>query len=1036
MASSDPEKEEAAAATASSPANQSSSSAAAAAENKKQILEAAAMSRENFLRRLEEDQEKQQQPLQQQEGGQQQESNKKASSVELKSPPEDIVKLAQEAGLVAPGESVQKAQTSGVEENEKKCLAAEGGKDEGKMNEEMKLKKAAAADKSHMPSESSSDDKHLVSTVQVMKGGTFRGRINVVSKDKTPYPSSSPTPTGDQLLIDYLSKYCESSSSPTSIAESDPSNWIQDVDPSSLAYLKSLAGIQDETTSCNDFNNSNNNNSLGVYNAQTSFNNNMGLGGPPVNRIDSAYSMYSAKSSSEMEDHCYNAFIVHTPAKNEPCKTYECIVPKGVITGQPFNLKAGGVAVRVVCPKDAKVGSKIRFHLPLRLFKEQQQQQQEGGKKKNSPPSPDQVESQHLDEWTQDEIEMMQQQGGVYPHPSSFGGVPNYESQGGMGMTPSGCGGGSGWSSMYNNNYQGFVAPPLPSTATMAESRTTEAGSSLGHDSAATSAAAGKPKEDEEPKTTTDGKSKGSGLSSKQSSMTTSEDVQNRMLSLIENQQFQMQEMQARLDALGGMMAGMEQDVRFVRSTNNHQTYSNNRYNQPYGQGYGGGVGGGGGAPVQGYKVFGGLFGGGARLSQHQPPPMGQQRYFGDANYQQPPPPVGYNNLPVIPTQPTQQQQPVFTGPFAQQAQPERQHQQEQQPRQQPAPASAMDAPNPLQQGAAANNTNIAQQQLVPAHERAVEIPMNQGIFFPLFVMLFQFLFSIPGQVRSLLLSTGPGRVYVHLRDEAIDRRAFANVDLSSIIKLLVMLLIFTGRVGRNENNGGRPRRNGVVNQEAENGMLAPLLAYAASLLQRVVDYWNGHRVHTLVLAAVVAFLIQVGLMSFLYEVLWVERGELWNVWLGRENEEEDEGENDLADDADGQGGNIGDAAQEGGNNPAAPGRRQIRVANGRPAQAANPHGGLIRRGPNNGGFFHDIQCLLLSFLLSLIPNWRPEEAAQEFQVTSEDDEQQQQQETIEGADQAGEQSGQQFDGEQDATGADEQPAQEGEGGNNEDAAD
>ena len=32
----------------------------------------------------------------------------------------------------------------------------------------------------------------------------------------------------------------------------------------------------------------------------------------------------------------------------------------------------------------------------------------------------------------------------------------------------------------------------------------------------------------------------------------------------------------------------------------------------------------------------------------------------------------------------------------------------------------------------------------------------------------------------------------------------------------------------------------------------------------------------------------------------------------------------------------------------------------------------MIRRGPNNGGFLHDVQCLILSFFLSLIPAWRP----------------------------------------------------------------
>jgi hypothetical protein len=41
----------------------------------------------------------------------------------------------------------------------------------------------------------------------------------------------------------------------------------------------------------------------------------------------------------------------------------------------------------------------------------------------------------------------------------------------------------------------------------------------------------------------------------------------------------------------------------------------------------------------------------------------------------------------------------------------------------------------------------------------------------------------------------------------------------------------------------------------------------------------------------------------------------------------------------------------------------------------APPGGGMIRRGPNNGGFLHDVQCLIVSFFLSLVPAWRPEEA-------------------------------------------------------------
>ena len=82
------------------------------------------------------------------------------------------------------------------------------------------------------------------------------------------------------------------------------------------------------------------------------------------------------------------------------------------------------------------------------------------------------------------------------------------------------------------------------------------------------------------------------------------------------------------------------------------------------------------------------------------------------------------------------------------------------------------------------------------------------GIFFPLFVMLFNFIVSLPRRVRALLLNTGPGRVYAHLREQAIERRAFANVDFGSIMKLVVMLLIFSGRVGGGGDSGGGGGRN------------------------------------------------------------------------------------------------------------------------------------------------------------------------------------------------------------------------------------
>jgi hypothetical protein len=243
-----------------------------------------------------------------------------------------------------------------------------------------------------------------------------------------------------------------------------------------------------------------------------------------------------------------------------------------------------------------------------------------------------------------------------------------------------------------------------------------------------------------------------------------------------------------------------------------------------------------------------------------------------------------------------------------------------------------------------------------------------------------------------------------------VERRAFANIDLGSIMKLLIMLLIFAGRAGRNNNNNNnRNRRNNGGQQEAveEFGMMT----YAQQLLSAFIEFWNGHRVHTLVLASFIAFLIQVGLMSFLYDVLWVERGELLDAWLGR-GAAADVGNDDEVEAEGGDGGGGNDnvaprranaandanpvaAARGGGDGPnAQPAERPAAVA----GAADHPHhGGMIRRGPNNGGFFHDVYCLIFSFLLSLIPAWRPEEAAQEPESQEEEAEGQQPE-----ADQAG----------------------------------
>lgn len=412
--------------------------------------------------------------------------------------------------------------------------------------------------------------------------------------------------------------------------------------------------------------------------------------------------------------------------------------------------------------------------------------------------------------------------------------------------------------------------------------------------------------------------------------------LQHRMLNLIESQQSQMYEMQARLDALGGMMAQMEQDMRYL-------TVQRPQQQRGWGQQ----------EPPQ-YRMLGGLFGRG---------------HYGGANT---PPGGEVQQREVLPE--AMELPPDDALPEANAPRSSGQRGQREQARQQqvttPAAAAQREQPPPVR-GAAPP----------PRHNERIII-VNQGILYPIFMMLFTFVLSLPRRLRSHLLSTGIGRVYSHLRQRAIDRNAFANVDLSSIMKLLVMLLIFSGRMGDSTNNNARNnnhRRNAP--NDAGDAYEFGTVAWAHQLLQWVIDYWNGHRVHTLILASLIGFLIQVGLMSFLYQVLWVERAELLRVWSGQEEQRE---EDLVAGEGDG-GGTDGDGGEVRGDQGAD--NRDGVVAPALHPENPAATGGMIRRGPENGGILHDIQCLILSFLLSLIPAWRPEEAAQPVEEPQQMDE-------------------------------------------------
>ena len=230
---------------------------------------------------------------------------------------------------------------------------------------------------------------------------------------------------------------------------------------------------------------------------------------------------------------------------------------------------------------------------------------------------------------------------------------------------------------------------------------------------------------------------------------------------------------------------------------------------------------------------------------------------------------------------------------------------------------------------------------------------------------------------------------------------------MSSLIKMLVMVMIFSGRIGRNENNNNGGARN---NNNNNNGEEDDLMTYLYTLLESLIWWWRGHRVHTLVVASMIAFLFQVGLMSFFYQVLWVDREALLNAYLGRGGDDvgEEGGGDGEEQQRQEQGGGNGGGAVEGGRNI----NNGVNAGNGGgiagiiaganpalavPQQAAPAIPALIRRGPNNGGFFHDILCLILSFVMSLIPAWKPDEWA-DPEEEEEQQPQQPRQRAVEGA--------------------------------------
>lgn len=275
--------------------------------------------------------------------------------------------------------------------------------------------------------------------------------------------------------------------------------------------------------------------------------------------------------------------------------------------------------------------------------------------------------------------------------------------------------------------------------------------------------------------------------------------LEHRILTMLENQNNQIQKMQAQLDLMNDMMLKMGRDVKYLGHDQHRDMYQGRENGHIIN------------APNMG------------RGMQHQYPNNRPPDSIRVPGFRVPPPP------PPLP--------PAASAP-------------------------------------AANNENMPNQDNPPPQIQAVplvEPPFRRGIFFPLFNYIFQSILHLIRNFRSILLSTAPGRLYRHMRNEAIRRRAFANFDWRGLLKLVVMLAIFTGRMKDRGGNGGGNRNQRQNNrrgqQQQNNGEDTGIGQILSQVLQTAMVFLQAHRVHVLVVA-VSGFMVDTMFnVAFLYSL-------------------------------------------------------------------------------------------------------------------------------------------------------------------------
>ena len=196
------------------------------------------------------------------------------------------------------------------------------------------------------------------------------------SSQTIPGPERKEDPSIERALLEYLSGHCDLDGG----AATPPREWIGDVDPSSLAFLKGLAEISSAAAPTATAN---------APTANTPTPNRLPLSGgavgppgaataaapggtdparPPRTADGPAQGIHRTSSAS--------SGVSATTAREEHTKTWEVTVPPGVAPGEPFLVTARGIRVRVACPLNDEPGNRVRFQLPQSLFDQQNAREQ------------------------------------------------------------------------------------------------------------------------------------------------------------------------------------------------------------------------------------------------------------------------------------------------------------------------------------------------------------------------------------------------------------------------------------------------------------------------------------------------------------------------------------------------------------------------------------------------------------------------------------------------------------------------------------